>query len=63
MRKKMRWSKICLIAFLASILPSLAALADAEPEPAPAVPEPTSWLLFGVGALGVGWAVRRRRRS
>jgi len=28
-----------------------------------ATPEPSTYLLFGIGAIMMGWAVRRRRRE
>ena len=31
--------------------------------PAQAVPEPTALVVFGAGAAGVAWAVRRQKRS
>jgi hypothetical protein len=62
MRKKLL-SKICSLAFLAAALIPLAAWADEEVEISTAVPEPTSWVLFGIGALGIGWACKRRRRG
>lgn len=62
MRKKL-FSKICTLAFLATALIPLAARADLVPQPPPVVPEPTSWMLFGIGALGFGWACRRRRHG
>ena len=56
-------AKTCALAFLATALIPLTTWADAEPQLPPAVPEPTSWMLFGIGALGVGWACRRRPRG
>ena len=62
MQKKLL-SKARALVFLATALIPLVAWADLEPEVPPAVPEPTSWVLFGIGALGVGWACRRRQRG
>ena len=56
-------SKASVLVLLVTALIPLAVWADPEPQPAPAVPEPTSWVLFGIGALGVGWALQRRRRG
>ena len=38
-----------------------AAPARADATPGPAIPEPASYLVFLAGAVGVAWAVRRRR--
>jgi hypothetical protein len=62
MRKKLSL-RACALAIPAIALISLAAWADAGPQMPPPVPEPTSWVLFGIGALGAGWAVKRRRRG
>jgi len=62
MRKKLSSITLALVSLVIPLIP-LAAWADAEPQPVRGVPEPTSWLLFGMGALGVGWAIRRRRRG
>jgi hypothetical protein len=55
--------KACALVFLAIALVSLAASADMQTEVPPPVPEPTSWMFVGIGALGGAWAVRRRRRG
>lgn len=55
--------KACALALPAVALISLAVSADIGPQMPPPVPEPTSWLLFGIGALGGAWAFHRRRRG
>ena len=59
--RKMLLLKAGALALLATALISLAASADMEPQST--VPEPTSWLLFGIGALGGAWAFHRRGRG
>jgi hypothetical protein len=57
------WNRAWVLALLAVVtLAPLAAWADLEPQPPPIVPEPSGWLVFGLGALGMGWVVRRRAR-
>ena len=62
MQKKLSSVAVALASLVITLIP-LAAWADPEPQPVRAVPEPTAWILFGMGALGVGWAIRRRRRG
>jgi PEP-CTERM motif-containing protein len=48
-----------LLGIAVALLGAIPALADETP--GPAIPEPGSYLVFLAGALGVAWAVRRRR--
>lgn len=53
---------LCMLFTTATLLAApLTALADAEPQLPPPIPEPGSWLLFSAGAVGIGMALRRRR--
>ncbi|MBC8058334.1 MAG: PEP-CTERM sorting domain-containing protein [Rhizobiales bacterium] len=41
----------------------LAPLPPIDPGPTPAVPEPTTWAMLGLGLLGMAFAARKRHRS
>ena len=56
-----RLTRVALVGAVA-ILGATPATADVIFEQGPAVPEPTAALVFGAGALALGFALRGRKR-